>query len=105
MSPELEIVEDADRLEAIGAIAIARTFSYGGKKNRAIHEPDAINKVALGLEPYRNNSGSSIQHFYDKLLKLKGLLHTDFARKLAENRHAFMEEFLEQFFKEWNLEA
>ena len=107
MTPELEIVEDADRLEAIGAIAIARTFSYGGKHKRAIYDPSIpfLTEVR-SKEEYRNNAGreSSLHHFYEKLLKLKDLLHTETARNLAVSRHAYMEEFVERFLKEWNLQ-
>lgn len=88
--PELlegRIVQDADRLDAIGAIGIARTFAYGGSKNRPMHA--------------EGDDQTSIQHFYDKLLKLKDLMHTEAARGIAEERHAFMEAFLVQFYKEW----
>ncbi len=105
MPKELEIVEDADRLEAIGAIAIARTFAYGGKMKRAIYDPSASTIEVVDRETYYMNNGSSIQHFYDKLLKLKDLLHTATARKIAQERHVFMERFLEQFHAEWNGEV
>lgn len=105
MPIELAIVEDADRLESIGAIAIARTFSYGGKKKRAIYDPDAPISEITDKISYQKNEGSSLQHFYDKLLKLKDLLHTDAAKKIALQRHAFMEQFLDQFHAEWNLEV
>lgn len=102
MIPELEIVEDADRLEAIGAIAIARTFAYGGKMKRSIHDPKSIPIELMNRESYKNHTGTSIEHFYDKLLKLKDLLHTATAKKIAANRHVFMEKFLEQFYAEWD---
>ncbi|MDD5376835.1 MAG: phosphohydrolase [Candidatus Gracilibacteria bacterium] len=105
MTPELEIVEDADRLEAIGAIAVARTFAYGGKMKRAIHDPTIPSLEAMDRESYKNNTGTSIQHFYDKLLKLKDLLHTSTAKEIAIERHVFMEKFLEQFHAEWNGEV
>lgn len=87
---EGKIVQDADRLEAIGAIAIARTFAYGGTKNRPIYDKD--------------DSSNSIQHFYDKLFKLKDMLNTKEAKQIAENRHKIMEDYVNQFFSEWNLE-
>jgi len=106
MSPELAIVEDADRLEAIGAIAIARTFSYGWKTKRAIHDP-TINYMEVSVEEsYKNNhSPSSLSHFYEKLLKLKDLLNTETAKNLAQGRHVFMEQFLKQFYAEWDLKV
>lgn len=91
-SIEAQIVQDADRLDAIGAIGIARTFAYGGSKGRSIFEPNAAEEKNL----------STIQHFYDKLLRVKALMNTETAKKMAVERHEFMEGFLEQFFKEWN---
>jgi uncharacterized protein len=91
--PLLYILQDADRLDAIGAIGIARAFNYGGFRNNAIYLPDT-DRGSL------NNS--TIAHFYDKLLKLKELMNTETGRKIAEERHAFLEEYLEQFYKEWN---
>lgn len=105
MTRELEIVEDADRLEAIWAIAIARTFAYGGKMKRAIYDPSVSPVEVIDRESYKNNEGSSIQHFYDKLLKLKDILHTVAAKNIATERHVFMEKFLEQFHAEWNGEV
>ncbi|MFA7686360.1 MAG: HD domain-containing protein [Moheibacter sp.] len=87
-SLEAKIVQDADRLDALGAIGLARTFAYGGSKQREIYNPESPEET-------------SIQHFYDKLLKLKGLMNTDAAKKLAEERHLFLEQFLERFFAEW----
>src|SRR5690606_23179085 len=87
-SLEAQIVQDADRLDAIGAIGLARCFAYGGNKQREIYNPE-------------NPEETSIQHFYDKLLKLKDLMNTDSARKIAEERHQFLEEFLERFYDEW----
>lgn len=87
-SLEAKIVQDADRLDAIGAIGIARVFAYGGSKLREIHNP-------------QNPEQTSIQHFYDKLLKLKGLMNTQTAKKIAEERHQFMELYLVKFYKEW----
>ena len=104
MNPELAVVEDADRLESIWAIAIARTFTYGGKKSRAIYDPYELPGLPTDQQSYHNSSFSSIHHFYEKLLLLKDLLHTDSAREIAKTRHEFMELFLKQFYLEWNLE-
>ncbi|WP_044336471.1 HD domain-containing protein [Rossellomorea aquimaris] len=101
-SMEAKIVRDADRLDAIGAIGIARTFAYGGKKGRSLYNPEFQVRVGMTLDEYRNGDSSSIHHFYEKLLKLKDLMCTETGRKLAEERHAFMLGFLEQFNKEWN---
>jgi uncharacterized protein len=92
-SQEFSIVQDADRLDAIGAIGIARAFNYGGFRNNAIYVPESNGQ---GLTP------STIAHFYDKLLLLRGMMNTSTGRKLAENRHKFLEKFLEQFYREWN---
>ncbi|MFC7783629.1 MULTISPECIES: HD domain-containing protein [unclassified Rossellomorea] len=100
-SLDARIVRDADRLDAIGAIGIARTFAYGGKKGQPIYTPDSIVRSDMTLEEYRNGDSSSIHHFHEKLLKLKDLMCTETGRKLAEERHAFMLRFLEQFNKEW----
>nr|WP_255639616.1 HD domain-containing protein [Aquibacillus saliphilus] len=89
LSKEGEIVQDADRLDAIGALGIARTFAYGGSNQQLIHSDESKN--------------TSIQHFYDKLLLLKDLINTDTAKKLAEERHQFMNLYLEQFYSEWNI--
>jgi len=105
MTDELMIVEDADRLESIWAIAIGRTFSYGGKKKRPLYDPEAPIVEITDNASYKNVWWSSVQHFYDKLLKLKDLLHTATARDMAHDRHAFMERFLEQFHAEWNGEV
>jgi len=99
---EAKIVQDADRLDAIGAIGIARTFAYGGKKGHVIYDPSVDARVNMTEEEYRNGQSSTIQHFYEKLLKLKELLHTNTASKIAAKRHQLMESYLEEFYKEWN---
>ncbi|MGA9225587.1 MAG: HD domain-containing protein [Mesobacillus sp.] len=101
-SIEAEIVQDADRLDALGAIGIARTFAYGGKKGHPIFDPGISVREEMTLEEYRTGNSSSINHFYEKLLKLKDKMNTEQAKKLAEERHAFMESFLAQFYIEWN---
>lgn len=99
---EAEIVQDADRLDAIGAIGIARAFAYGGKKGQPIYDPSINVRAEMSLEEYRKGKSTSIHHFYEKLLKLKDLLNTSTARKMAESRQKMMETFLEQFYQEWD---
>lgn len=99
---EAQIVQDADRLDAIGAIGIARTFAYGGKKGQPIYDPNVSVREEMTIEEYRNGKSSSIHHFYEKLLKLTGKLNTDTAIKMAGQRQEFMEVFLQQFYSEWN---
>ncbi len=100
-SKELEIVQDADRLDALGAIGIARAFHYGGYKNRELYNPAILPNPAQGKEAYKNNTAPTINHFYEKLLLLKDKMHTATAKRLAEERHQFMEQYLEQFYREW----
>jgi len=100
-SKELEIVQDADRLDALGAIGIARTFNYGGFKNRALYNPAIQPQLGMNKEEYKNNESPTLNHFYEKLLLLKDKMNTPTGRKIAEERHRFMEIFLGQFYAEW----
>ncbi len=100
-SIEAKIVQDADRLDAIGAIGIARTFAYGGSKQRPIYLPEIKPELHDNFESYKKTTAPTINHFYEKLLLLKNRLNTKTAIEIAKNRHTFMETFLEQFFKEW----
>ncbi|PTQ95560.1 uncharacterized protein C8P68_10565 [Mucilaginibacter yixingensis] len=99
-SMEMGIVQDADRLDAIGAIGIARAFTYGGFKNREIYNPEIPPNLNMTKEEYKNSASPSLNHFYEKLLLLKDRMNTVTGKRLAEERHAFMEAYLDQFYKE-----
>ena len=99
-SPELNVIQDADRLDALGAIGIARTFNYGGFKNRLIYDPNIKPNLNMTKEEYKASTTPSINHFYEKLLLIKGRMNTNTGRQMAEKRHEFMEKFLNQFYKE-----
>jgi len=100
-SKELDIVQDADRLDALGAIGIARTFNYGGFKNRQLYNPEIAPKLNMSKEEYKNSEAPTINHFYEKLLMLKDKINTKTGKKIAHERHQFMELFLSQFYAEW----
>ena len=102
-SPELAVVQDADRLDALGAIGIARTFNYGGFKGRAIFDPKIKPNLNMTKEEYKASTAPTVNHFYEKLFLLKDRMNTKTGRKLAEERHEFMENFLQEFYKEWGL--
>jgi uncharacterized protein len=99
---EGRVVQDADRLDALGAVGIARTFAYSGWKGQPMHDPRLPPRESMTVEEYRKGKSTAYNHFYEKLLKLKSLLNTDAALHIAEGRHQYMESFLERFEKEWN---
>lgn len=101
-SIELEVVQDADRLDAIGAIGIARCFNYGGFKNRPLYDPSILPNLNMTKEEYKNSTAPTINHFYEKLLLLKDKMNTKTGKRIANQRHSYMEGFLKQFYNEWN---
>jgi len=100
-SPELDVVQDADRLDALGAIGIARTFNYGGHKGREIFNPNIKPNLKMTKEEYKKSTAPTLNHFYEKLLLLKDRMNTKTGKSMAEKRHEFMEQYLEEFYLEW----
>ncbi len=101
-SPELDVVQDADRLDAMGAVGIARTFSFGGYKGRGIFNPEIAPNLNMTKDEYKNSDAPSINHFYEKLLLLKDRMNTDTAKEIANHRHQYMLQYLDEFYKEWD---
>lgn len=101
-SPELDVIQDADRLDAIGAIGIARTFNYGGHKNREIYNSEIKPNLNMTKEEYKNSNAPTLNHFYEKLLLLKDRMNTKTGKEMANHRHKFIEQFLDEFHKEWD---
>lgn len=101
-SPELDVIQDADRLDAIGAIGIARCFNYGGFKNRQLYNPNVKPNLNMTKAEYKASNAPTINHFYEKLLLLKDRMNTPTGKQLAHERHVFMEAYLKQFYSEWN---
>jgi uncharacterized protein len=100
-SPEMDVVQDADRLDAMGAIGIARTFNYGGHKNREIYNPEILPDLSMSKEEYKNSNAPTINHFYEKLLLLKDKMNTKTGKEMAQHRHEFMKIYLKEFYSEW----
>jgi uncharacterized protein len=100
-SPELDVIQDADRLDAIGAIGIARTFNYGGHTNRPIYDPNVKPNLNMSKDEYKKSSAPTLNHFYEKLLLLKDKMNTESGKKIAEHRHMFMQQYLDEFYDEW----
>jgi uncharacterized protein len=104
-SKELEVVQDADRLDAMGAIGIARAFNYGGHRNRGLYDPNVPPNTKMTKEQYKNSNAPTLNHFYEKLLLLKDKMNTDTGKILAKERHRFMLDYLDHFYREWNGEV